>query len=314
MKLLLAILGPTASGKTVFAIDIAEKLDGEIICLDSSTIYRGLDIGTSKPTAEERKRIPHHLVDIQNPDEPFSAYHFVEKASQIIDDIWGRNRLPIVVGGTYFYLRALQHGMYPDTFVSPQILEEIEKSYFEDEQFNQQRMHDDLKKLDPASAEKIHPNDRYRLVRALAIIQMASKQTVGKLPSELKPEKVSSTAGHWLKYAMVISRRELGNNIVRRTESMLAGGLVAEVKGLLERYPKARSLGCIGYTETARFLSQEITDKQLRNEIIEKTRQLAKRQITWIRSDPEIRFIDRRDGDRIALEVANLRYAMETPP
>ena len=308
---MIAILGPTASGKSAFAIELATRLKGEIVCLDSSTVYRGLNIGTSKPSKSDREKVPHHLVDILNPDENFSVYHFVEQADKTITEIVSRGKVPIVVGGTYFYLRALQHGMYPNVFVSTVELESIENEYTLDETIDSQRMHSDVKSQDPASAEKIHPNDRYRLVRALAVIKHHKQR-----PSELKPEKISEgqSLRVWMKYAMAVSRRTLTNNITRRTEAMILSGLVDEARALLNQFPKTRSLSCIGYNEAARFLSNEITDKQLRNEIIEKTRQLAKRQITWLRSDPEIRYVDSRDGDRINLEFENLKYALVTPP
>lgn len=310
MNLCLAILGPTASGKSALAIEIAARLGGEILSLDSAAVYRGLNIGTSKPSPSDQVRVKHHLIDILDPGEPFSAYHFVEKASQTLDEIQGREKLPIVVGGTYFYLRALQYGMFPHGLVSPQTLDEIERDYCEDETLDCVRMHADLVKLDPKEAKKVHPNDRYRLVRALALLRSQEE-----LPSKLTPQPSPSQEERlWMKYALLISRRELGNNIVRRTESMLAAGLVDEVKKLSERYEGARSLQCIGYAEVVRFLNKEITNKQLRNEIIEKTRQLAKRQMTWLRHDPEIRFIDSRDADRVRLEVENLRFSLVTPP
>ena len=311
MNVTLAILGPTASGKTAFAIEIAQKLNGEIVCLDSSTVYRGLNIGTCKPTESERSAVVHHLLDIINPDEPFSAYHFVELAEQAIVDIQSRHKMPIVVGGTYFYLRALQNGMYPNAFIAADVLEEIERRYFEDEVFDTARMHADLAQLDPQAAQRIHANDRYRLVRALAI---ASGHQGGL--SALRPKKVSSAQHErvWVKYAMVLSRRELGARIAKRVDAMLSTGLVEEVKELVERYPTARSLNCIGYSEAKRFIAGELTDKQLRNEIIEKTRQFAKRQITWLKSDPQVRYVDSRDVERIVKEVGNLTYALETPP
>ncbi len=311
MNLCLAILGPTASGKSAFAVNLAEKLNGEIVCLDSSTVYRELDIGTSKPSLEDQTKVPHHLLDLLNPSESFSAYHFVEEAERAIEGIQARGKLPLVVGGTYFYMRALQHGMYPNTLVPPQILEAIESEFGEDESLDSTRLHAELKKVDPEAALRIHPNDRYRLVRALGIWKTSQTKT-----SELRPEQLSDRQATriWMKYAMLVSRRELNNAIVRRSEGMLAGGLIDEVKKLNAKYPQGRALSCIGYAEGVRFLNREITDKQLRNEIIEKTRRLAKRQVTWLRSDPEVRYIDKRDLGRVVLEVENLTFALETPP
>ncbi len=306
-SLCLAIVGPTASGKTSFAVEVAEVLGGEILCMDSTTIYRGFDIGSSKPSAKDRERVPHHLVDILDPMEPFSAYHFVSQAEEIISDIVSRQRLPIIVGGTYFYLRALQFGMYPGPVIPAEVIEAIENEYFDDETLNTQRMHRDLAQKDPAAAEAIHPNDRYRLIRALAVLR-----TTGQLPSSLRaaPRNESQSKRIWMKYAIAVSRNVLTQAITRRTERLLKEGLVEETRKLHEKFPQARALQSIGYAESVQFLQRRLTEKQLRQEVIEKTRQLAKRQITWLRSDPEIRYVDFRDVPRVQLEVENLRVAL----
>jgi tRNA dimethylallyltransferase len=301
-----AIIGPTASGKTSLAIQIAERVNGEIICMDSTTIYKGFDIGTSKPTQEEQAKIPHHLVDILDPDAAFSAAHFVDKTEESIETINAKGKLPIVVGGTYFYLRALQYGMYPNPPVPNEIVDAVEREYFEEETLNTSKMHADLGQQDPETAKSIHPNDRYRLVRALSILKTGVK------PSSLTPVPRNSGAEDrlWMKYAIALSRHQVSQAIVRRTEKMLADGLVEEARRLLEKHPQSRALQSIGYAEAVQFLQKKLTEKQLRNEIIEKTRQLAKRQVTWLRSDPEIRYVDFRDLDRIQLEIENLKFAL----
>lgn len=307
-QLCLAIVGPTASGKTGFAVEVAEAIGGEILCMDSTTIYKGFDIGSSKPTAKERERVPHHLLDILEPTEAFSAYHFVQQAEDIIREVQSRGKTPIVVGGTYFYLRALQHGMYPGQVIPAEVIESIEKEFFDDETLNTKRMHDALKAKDPASAQAIHPNDRYRLLRALAVVR-----TTGQLPSQLKPATLSEAQSKriWMKYAMAVARNALGTAIQRRTERMLKEGLVEETRQLNEKYPGARALQSIGYSEAMQFLQKKLTEKQLPLEIIEKTRQLAKRQTTWLRSDAEIRYVDFRDVPRVKLEVENLTVALD---
>jgi len=306
-KLAIAIVGPTASGKSGFALKLAQVLGGELVCMDSATVYRGFDIGSSKPTKEDQGHVPHHLLDILDPDENFSAFDFVQKAEAAILDIQKRGKIPIVVGGTYFYLRALQKGMYPQANIPAEVLEQIDTEFFEDEAVNTTKMHAALAEKDPESAKQIHPNDRYRLQRALAIIR-----TTNTLPSQLKPAHLSDEQAKrvWMKYAMAISRHTLSANIVRRTDEMIRDGLTAETKALREKYPSSRPLSSIGYAESCAFLDGKLNDKQLRNEIIEKTRQLSKRQITWLRSDSEIRYIDDRDLDRVLLEVSNLRFAM----
>ncbi len=306
-ELAIAILGPTASGKTKLAVQLANRLNGEIVCMDSTTVYRGLDIGSSKPSSEELSQAPHHLVDIANPNEPFSAFHFVQLADKTVSEIISRGKLPIIVGGTYFYLRALQFGMFELPTIANEAVEALEKEFCEDDKVNTAKMHEELKKKDPKAAETIHPNDKYRLLRALAILR-----TTKELPSQLKPVPFSEEQKNrlWMKYAVTLSRHALNQAIVNRTEKMLTAGLVKETQALLDKYPDARCLNSIGYSEAKAFLKKQITEKQLRNEIIEKTRQLAKRQVTWLRSDPEVRFIDFRDHDRVCLEVDNLKFVL----
>ena len=305
-QLAIAVIGPTASGKTKLAVQLALKLQGEILCMDSTTVYKGLDIGSSKPSAEELAQVPHHLLDISPPNEPFSAFHFVERAEQIMQELYQRNKLPIIVGGTYFYLRALQYGMYETPVVANEVVEAIEKEFCVDDKLNTIKMHEELKKGDPDSAAAIHPHDRYRLLRAISILR-SSKQ----LPSKLKIRYFSEfqSTRYWLKYAVTLSRHGVNQAIVNRTDKMLSLGLVEEARKLIELYPGARCLQSIGYAEAVAFLKKQITEKQLKNEIIEKTRQLAKRQLTWLRSDTEVRFIDFRDIDRVCLEVENLKSA-----
>lgn len=316
-SLCIALVGPTASGKTELAIELAEKARGEIVGMDSTTVYRGFDIGSSKPSPEQRARVRHHLIDVLDPGDDFSAFQFVELAERALEDIERRDKLPIIVGGTYFYLRALQYGMYPTPSILPETLDEIEKEYFvendtadspDSEVSANSRMHAELKARDSKAAEKIHPNDRYRLVRALAVLRASSE-----LPSSLKPchrsERQASRL--WLKYALVLPRDILHEKIASRTERMIRGGLLEECRKLKKSFPNARPWKSIGYAEAAAVLEGRLAESRLQGEVIEKTRQLAKRQMTWIRSDPELRFVDHRDLDRILKEIDNLKFVLE---
>lgn len=307
-RICVAILGPTASGKSAFAAQLAALLKTEILCMDSTTVYRGFDIGSAKPSESEKAAAPHHLIDILDPDEPFSAFHFVQAANGILDTLQDQGKIPVVVGGTYFYLRALQHGMYDLPVIPAEVIEKIEKEFFEDDTLQTQRMHERLNAIDPEAAKNIHSNDRYRLLRALSIFE-----ATGKRPSDLTPVPLSPRAQRriWLKYALFPSRGQLTQAIIRRAEKMLAAGIVPETERLLEKHPNARALGSVGYAEAVQFLKKNITEKQLRNEIIEKTRQLAKRQVTWLRSDPEVRFVDFRDAERILKDIENLSEALK---
>lgn len=303
-KLCLAIVGPTASGKTGFAVEVAAKLGGEIVCVDSTTIYQGFDIGTSKPTAEQRKAVPHHLLDILAPEAAFSAFDFVAKARGVIEDISSRGKLPILVGGSYFYLRALQNGMYPTGAYDDDALDKIAQEFTDADAINGEKLHAALANADSKTAEAIHPNDSYRLLRAMALVRS------GVLPSQQKPAHALGPEYLWVKYAMAVSRKTLTENIQLRIEYMLRAGLVDETRKMMATHPKAKALGSIGYAETQCFLRGEINEATLAQQITENTRQLLKRQVTWLRSDPEVRFIDSRDLSRVELEIANLRAVL----
>jgi tRNA dimethylallyltransferase len=301
-------LGPTASGKTGFAIQVAKKLEGEIICVDSTTVYRGFDIGTSKPTAEQQAEVPHHLLDILSPTEAFNARDFVETAKKSIEEVQNRGKLPILVGGSYFYLRALQMGMYPTGGYDDRDLETITEEFTTNEGLDGEKLHATLSALDAPTAAAIHPNDTYRLLRAVALARS------GKKPSTLKAVEVLGPEWLWVKYAMALSRKILAENILIRAKSMVRSGLVEEVRSLKEKYPEAKALGSIGYAETLRFLNKEMGEEALVQTITENTRQLLKRQMTWLRSDPEVRFIDAGDLPRVELEIANLRAVLKGMP
>ncbi|MCB0417409.1 MAG: tRNA (adenosine(37)-N6)-dimethylallyltransferase MiaA [Bdellovibrionales bacterium] len=309
MKLCLAILGPTASGKSELALELAQALGGEIVCLDSVTVYRHFEIGAAKPAAVDRKQVPHHLLDIMDPNDEFSAFDFVKRADATLSEIHNKGKVPIIVGGTYFYLRALQNGMYPGDKVPPEIVESVENSYVDGEDWLTEKMHADLKAVDPQAAEKIHPKDRYRLVRALSLWKH-----LGTPPSKLQPELISAAQKDrlWMKYAIALPRHRLVDRVAARTFKMVEGGLLEETQKLLDQFPKARALSSVGYAEAVAHLKSGSNDKKaLCNAIIEKTRQLAKRQITWIRSDPEIRFVAPGDIGRIRLEFNNLKYVLD---
>jgi tRNA dimethylallyltransferase len=303
-KLCIAIIGPTASGKSQFAVEAALKLGGEIVCVDSTTVYQGFDIGTGKPTPEQRQAVPHHLLDILEPEASFSAFDFVAKARAVIEEISSRGKLPILVGGSYFYLRALQNGMYPTGAYDDDALDKITAQFTEDDTLNGEKLHAALAAADPKTAQAIHPNDSYRLLRAMALVSS------GILPSQQKPAHALGPEYLWVKYAMAVSRKTLMDNINQRIQNMLRAGLVDETRRMLASHPKSKALGSIGYAETQTFLRGEISETDLAQQISENTRQLLKRQVTWLRSDPEVRFIDSRDLARVELEIANLKAVL----
>ncbi len=304
--IVLSLLGPTASGKSAFAVRLAERLHGEILNLDSTSVYKAFDVGSSKPEADLLARAPHHLVDALDPSEAFNAARFVEMALKAAEDVLSRGKTPIFVGGTYFYLRAIQHGMYPVPEVSDAFMEELEAEFPEDAPDASVALHAAVAAVDPATAELRHRNDRYRLLRALAIFRVG-----GKPASTLAPEAPAATKDWlWLKYGMAIPRPRLHQRITARTDKMIADGLLEETQKIRDRWPEAPALKSIGYAEALRVLDGTLPKPQMANEIVEKTRQLAKRQMTWLRSDAEIRFVDDRDEERIVTEWTALGAAM----
>jgi len=291
--LALAILGPTASGKSDFAMKLAEQMPAEIVCLDSLTPYKGFDIGSSKPSPADQEKVPHHLIDILEPDQEFSAFSFVESAWKAIGQILDKNKTPLIVGGTYFYFRALEKGLWENSEASPEVLEALEK-------LSDKELHEKLVSLDSQAAQKIHPNDRYRLLRRVSIF-LSGKST----PKVLKnPHSIDL---QWVKYGLLLSRRILHHKIQERTRQFLEQGLLNEAKDLLEKHPDSRAFSTVGYAECKACIKGELPETKLFSTICEKTNQLAKRQMTWLRSDPDIRFANILDVERVRVEVQTLQ-------
>jgi len=265
------LLGPTASGKTAAALQLANDLDGEIVSVDSSLVYRGMDIGTAKPSVAERAAVPHHLIDICEPTEAYSAARFCDDAKQAIDAIQARGRVPILTGGTMLYFRALEKGLAPLPAADPDVRQALLE---EAEQRGWAALHEELTEVDPDSADRIHPNDPQRIQRALEVFELTGE------PLTQLQKKV--------KFALVPESREwLHKRIARRFQSMLLSGFLDEVKslrtleGVEADLPSMRS---VGYRQAWRFLDGEHDEDTFLERGIAATRQLAKRQLTWIRS------------------------------
>lgn len=285
------ITGPTAVGKTSLTIRLAKELNGEIINADSVQIYRGLDIGSAKPSIEERAEAPHHLVDILDPDEPFSVADFLRHAGRIAKDIISRGKTVIVSGGTGLYIKAFLNGLSPcpgrDAAIRRQLEEHRKKTGTED-------FFRILEKVDPAAARRIHPNDRYRVIRALEVYY-----TTGENISswwEKQPVDIFSTGTlpdrEIIKIALMRPRQDLYRRIEARVEDMMQKGFKEEVKGLLKKgyHPGVKPLQSLGYSQMIRHLSGRISLDQAVMEIKKETRRYAKRQLTWFRAIPGIRW------------------------
>ena len=289
----IAIMGPTASGKTAAALAIASEMPVEIISVDSALVYREMDIGTAKPSPEELASVPHHLIDIIDPLESYSVMQFREDAIRLVAEIQARGKLPLLVGGTMMYFKGLVDGLDDLPTADAEVRARID---LEAARIGWPGMHAKLRELDPATADRLAPNDAQRINRALEIIELS-----GKPMSELlaKREKIELPFG-LLSFALEPSDRAvLHKRIAQRFDQMLGSrddeGIVAEVARLRARGdldPSLPSMRCVGYRQSWEYLDGQYDRKQLRENGIVATRQLAKRQLTWLRSMPERIVVD----------------------
>ena len=279
---LILIVGPTAVGKTELAIQLAERLNGEIVSADSRLFYRGMDIGTAKPSREEQARVPHHLIDIANPDEILSLAVFQQKAHEIIADIHSRNKLPFLVGGTGQYVRAVTEGWTPPEVIpNEQLRDELGK--MKDER-GIYWLHEKLRELDPAAAEKIDARNFRRTIRALEVIM-----TTGKKFSEQRGQ--SDSPYQLITIGLIRPRAELYARVDARIEAMFANGFLDEVKTLLARgyAPTLPTMSAIGYRECVEVLEGKINVEEAKQAIRRMTRIFVRRQANWFKeSDPTI--------------------------
>jgi tRNA dimethylallyltransferase len=284
----LVILGPTAAGKSALAIEKARELNGEIISADSMQVYRGLDIGTAKLTEKERQGIPHHLIDIRNPDQEWTVSDFVNECNQRINELENKRKIPIIVGGTGLYLWAWLKGFsFPISPADKDLRAHLEKEPLA-------KLYSRLSTVDPAAAQKIHPNDKKRIIRALEVFELT-----GKPISELQEKRITkeprinsrlnltanSFAGSYQLIGLSPPRETLYARIEQRVDDMIRKGLVEEVKGLLNKgYSKnLNSMQALGYKETVEYLEGRWTKEKMIEELKKRTRNFAKRQMTWFR-------------------------------
>jgi len=307
--LLVVVLGPTASGKTALSLALAERFQGEIVNCDSVALYREFDIGTAKPTATERARAPHHLLDCVAPTGRFTAGEYARKARQVFDGIKARGHLPILVGGTGLYLRATLEGLFPAPQRSEELRERLrERSVSRGEVY----LHRILRRLDPAAANKIHPNDRPKLIRAIEVC-LASRQKMTELWQSQGRDPLRGF--RILRLGLDPDRQALYDRINRRAQQMFEAGLVEETQRLLEKYgPAAGPLSSLGYRQAAQVIRGELTLEQAVQAAQQAHRNYAKRQMTWFRREPDVRWL-RGFGDelQIQLEAANSVEALLGP-
>jgi len=296
----IALVGPTASGKTAAAMAIAQRIPLEIISIDSALVYRGMDIGTAKPSAQERQQVAHHLIDIREPTQTYNAADFVNDAEQLVADIQSRGKLPLLVGGTMLYLKALQDGIDDLPKTDSAIRETIETRAKAN---GWPAMHEELRKIDPASASRLAPNDAQRISRALEVWHISGKSLTAWFEKGAQKRLGARQSFASRNKLDVISlepndRSWLHQRIEQRFDAMLAAGFLDEMQTLRERgdlNPDLPSMRCVGYRQAWEQLdamqlqansSQEML-ALLKETAVAATRQLAKRQLTWLRSMPE---------------------------
>jgi len=286
---LICLAGPTASGKSAAARAIAQRWPVEIINVDSATIYRGMDIGTAKPTAQERAEVTHHLLDILDPANSYSVASFRRETLQCVLDIQARGHLPLLVGGTMMYFKALRDGLNDLPAADPEIRKTLEARAAAE---GWPAMHAWLKTIDPITAQRLSPNDSQRVGRALEIWQISGQPMSALLGATQSADEPVATITLSLE---PLERSLLHTRIAERFDQMLELGLFAEVQALHARgdlHPGLPSVRCVGYRQLWAMLEGELDLKQAREQAISATRQLAKRQITWLRSQPDRKIID----------------------
>ena len=282
-----ALLGPTAGGKSNLALELAARRPIEIVSVDSAQVYRGMDIGTAKPSLTERAAVPHHLIDIVDPDHSYSTGRWRNHAIRAVIEIFQKERIPLLVGGTMLYYRALVAGLDSLPQADPAIRAEIDA---EAKQRGWPALHAELEKVDPRAAHRISPNDSQRIQRALEVWRLAGK-ALSALQGAAQPHLPFRVKG----FALLPERNALHERIAKRFDAMLQAGLVEEVKTLRERYrltPAMPSMRAVGYRQVWQYLENEISELEMRERAIAATRQLAKRQLTWLRSLPDLFRLD----------------------
>ncbi len=299
MKKLLVICGATASGKTALAVECAKRVDGEIISCDALLVYRRLNVGTAKPTAEERRGIPHYLIDVADPRERFSVSDFERLALPILEDILSRGKTPVLCGGTGFYMNAL---LFRSSFGNAAASEEIRTKYEKIAELSgREYLHVLLREVDSETAEKLHPNDVKRVIRALEIFELTGRKKSEQHDAPIPRYPYSA-------FAFDYPREILYDRIGRRIDGMLLHGLVSEVKGLLAAgIPEnAQCMQGIGYKEVVECLKNGNQESIMRDITARNTRNYAKRQLTFFKKLPELHFIEPKPIEKAAKEVVDI--------
>jgi tRNA dimethylallyltransferase len=293
--LVVLLLGLTGSGKTALSLALGERFGGEIVSCDSVAVYRGMDLGTAKPTKEEQARLPHHLIDVADPDQPFTAGEYCRQARALLREIGSRGRLPIVTGGTGLYLRALTEGLFAGPERQDGLRDRLQKSR---RKHGEAWLHRLLQRLDPASAARIHPNDAAKLIRAIEVCLAAHR------PLSEVQGRDPLTGFRLLRIGLNPPRKALYEHLNRRAAAMFAAGLIEETRALLARYGPVKALDSLGYRQAMAVLAGTMSEEAAIAAAQQGHRNYAKRQLTWFRREPEVHWIEAFGDEPETLRVA----------
>ncbi len=292
------VVGPTGAGKSALAMAVAERLNCEIVNADSRQFYRGMDLGTAKPAAQDRARVPHHLIDVRDPDESLDVAEFARLARTAIDEIAARGRSPLVVGGSGLYLRVIRGGIFRGPAASMEIRDRLTNIAAER---GVAHLHQRLREIDPESANRIGVNDLYRIARAIEVFELTGET----ITAHQQRHRFADIGYHTFTVGVEVERKKLYEAIDTRFDTMVASGLVAEVRALVEAgySPDKPPLSTIGYKQIAAHLRGELVLADAVALAKQESRRLAKRQLTWFRREPEIVWLDPERGAQDALTL-----------
>jgi len=303
--LVVILLGPTGSGKTALSLALGGQFAGEVVSCDSVAVYRGMDVGTAKPTREERARLPHHLIDVADPDQPFTAGEYGRLARTALHEIGSRGHLPIVTGGTGLYLRALTDGLFAGPARQQGLRERLKRSQ---QSHGGVWLHRLLNKLDPPSATRIHSNDTPKLIRAIEVCLAARKPMSEVLARD------PLTGFRLLRIGLNPPRKELYERLNRRAAAMFAADLVEETRALLDRYGPVKALDSLGYRQAQAVLAGTMSLDAAIEAAQQGHRNYAKRQLTWFRREPQVHWLESFGNDQETVrEAARLVQASLAP-
>ena len=286
--LAVVVLGPTGSGKTALSLELAERFGSEIVSCDSVAVYRGMELGTAKPTSEERARVRHHLIDVTTPDVPFTAGEYSRQARAALKEIAGRGKLPIVTGGTGLYLRALTEGLFAGPARHEGLRARLTRSR---QKRGEGWLHRILRRLDPASAARIHVNDAAKLMRAIEVC-LASRAPMSEVLGNEAKARDPLKGFRLLRIGLNPPRKALYERLNRRATAMFAAGLVEETRGLLKQYGPVKALDSLGYRQATAVLAGTMSEAAAVETAQQGHRNYAKRQLTWFRREPEVNWLD----------------------